>query len=117
MYENNESPSQGLKQLSQTSKHTVEEDFLTLTPRTTIQGLKDCKEVRMTSKFLHEIFLFVIPVFISLFYIQRLALIYCLEPLSISWVRMTGGIRLVFATNLFIQIQRCSFARTVTSML
>ncbi|QCD78870.1 Replication factor A [Vigna unguiculata] len=45
MYENNESPSQGLKQLSQTSKHTVEEDFLTLTPRTTIQGLKDCKEV------------------------------------------------------------------------
>ncbi|QCE00615.1 Replication factor A [Vigna unguiculata] len=43
--ENNESPSQGLTQLSQTSKHTVEEDFLTLTPRTTIQGLKDCKEV------------------------------------------------------------------------
>ncbi|XP_027913359.1 uncharacterized protein LOC114173274 [Vigna unguiculata] len=45
MIENNESPSQGLTQLSQTSKHTVEEDFLTLTPRTTIQGLKDCKEV------------------------------------------------------------------------
>jgi len=47
MFENNESPSQGLTQLSQSSKHTVEEDFLTLTPRTTIQGLKDCKEVRM----------------------------------------------------------------------
>ncbi|QCD95798.1 Replication factor A [Vigna unguiculata] len=45
MFENNESPSQGLTQLSQTSKNTVEEDFLTLTPRTTIQGLKDCKEV------------------------------------------------------------------------
>ncbi|QCD96690.1 hypothetical protein DEO72_LG6g1398 [Vigna unguiculata] len=44
MFENNESPSQGLTQLSQSSKHTVEEDFLTLTPRTTIQGLKDCKE-------------------------------------------------------------------------
>ncbi|XP_027906001.1 replication factor A protein 1-like, partial [Vigna unguiculata] len=45
MIENNESPSQGLTQLSQTSKNTVEEDFLTVTPRTTIQGLKDCKEV------------------------------------------------------------------------
>ncbi|XP_027905828.1 uncharacterized protein LOC114165385 [Vigna unguiculata] len=45
MFENNESPSQGLMQLSQSSKNTVEEDFLTLTPRTTIQGLKDCKEV------------------------------------------------------------------------
>ncbi|QCD82775.1 Replication factor A [Vigna unguiculata] len=28
----------------ESSKNTVEEDFLTLTPRTTIQGLKDCKE-------------------------------------------------------------------------
>ncbi|QCD78217.1 Nucleic acid-binding [Vigna unguiculata] len=45
MFENNESPSQGLTQLSQTSKNIVEENFLTLTPRTTIQGLKDCKEV------------------------------------------------------------------------
>ncbi|QCD94010.1 Replication factor A [Vigna unguiculata] len=45
MFENNESPSQGLTQLSQSSKNTMEEDFLTLTPRTTIQGLKDCKEV------------------------------------------------------------------------
>ncbi|XP_027941291.1 uncharacterized protein LOC114195095 [Vigna unguiculata] len=45
MFENNESPSQGLTQLSQTSKNTVEEDFLILTPRTNIQGLKDCKEV------------------------------------------------------------------------
>ncbi|QCD86651.1 Replication factor A [Vigna unguiculata] len=44
MFENNEYPSQGLTQLSQSSKNTVEEDFLTLTPRTTIQGLKDCKE-------------------------------------------------------------------------
>ena len=47
MFENNESPSQGLTQFSQTSKNTVEEDFLTLTPRITIQGLKDCKEVRI----------------------------------------------------------------------
>ena len=70
MFENNESPFQGLTQLSQTSKHTVEEEFLTLTPRTTIQGLKDCKEVRVTSKLLHEILLFTIPVFINLFILK-----------------------------------------------
>jgi len=117
MIENNESPSQGLTQLSQTSKNTVEEDFLTVTPRTTIQGLKDCKEVRMTSKLFHVSLLLSIPFYINLLYIQRLQLSYCLEPLTISWMRMTGGIRLVFATKLFIQIQRCSFARSVTSML
>jgi len=47
MCENTESPSQGLTQLSQSSKHTVEDNFLTLTPRTNIQGLKDCKEVKI----------------------------------------------------------------------
>jgi len=60
MFENNESPSQGLTQLSQTSKNTVEEDFLTLTPRTNIQGLKDCKEVRIYFCIIVQFFLFTI---------------------------------------------------------
>jgi len=60
MFENNESPSQGLTQLSQSSKNTMEEDFLTLTPRTTIQGLKDCKEVRIIFLFFYQILLFTI---------------------------------------------------------
>jgi len=60
MFENNESPSQGLMQLSQSSKNTVEEDFLTLTPRTTIQGLKDCKEVRIDFFIFLQILLFTI---------------------------------------------------------
>jgi len=51
MYENIDSPSQGLTQLSQSSKHTVEDDFLMLTPRTNIQGLKDCKEVNIYQHF------------------------------------------------------------------
>jgi len=45
MSENIESPSQGLTQLSQSSKHNVEDEFLSLTPRNDIQGLKDCKQV------------------------------------------------------------------------
>jgi len=60
MFENNESPSQGLTQLSQTSKNIVEEDFLTLTPRTTIQGLKDCKEVRIDFFIIVQFLLFTI---------------------------------------------------------
>ena len=51
MCENTESSSQGLSQLSQSSKHSVEDDFLRLTPRTNIQGLKDCKYVRIYQQF------------------------------------------------------------------
>jgi len=43
MSENTESPSQGLTQLSQSSKYSVEDEFLSPTPRNDIQGLKDCK--------------------------------------------------------------------------
>jgi len=117
MFENNESPSQGLTQLSQSSKNTVEEDFLTLTPRATIQGLKDCKEVRIFFFYFLSNFVVHNNLFINLFYIERSPLTYCLEQLSIFWVTMTGGILLVCATKLFIQIPRCSFVRSVTNML
>ena len=117
MFENNESPSQGLTQLSQTSKNIVEEDFLTLTPRTTIQGLKDCKEVRIFFFYYCAIFVIHNNLFINVFYIERSPLTYCLKQLSISWLTMTGGILLVCATKLFIQIPRCSFVRSVTNML
>lgn len=40
-----ESPSQGLSHLSEASKMSIEEEFLEATPRTTVQGLKVCKEV------------------------------------------------------------------------
>ncbi|ESW08073.1 hypothetical protein PHAVU_009G015800 [Phaseolus vulgaris] len=39
-----DSPFQGLKQLSESSKHSLEDEFLQLTPRNTIESLKDCKE-------------------------------------------------------------------------
>jgi len=45
MSENTESPSQGLTQLSQSSKHSLKDEFLSLTLRNDIQGLKDCKQV------------------------------------------------------------------------
>ncbi|QCD86684.1 hypothetical protein DEO72_LG3g1209 [Vigna unguiculata] len=45
MFENTESPSQGLTQLSQSSKHSLKDEFLSLTLRNDIQGLKDCKQV------------------------------------------------------------------------
>jgi len=51
MCENTESPSQGLTQFSQSSKHTVDDDFLIFISRTNIQGLKDCKEVRIYQHF------------------------------------------------------------------
>ena len=79
MFENNESPSQGLTQLSQSSKNTVEEDFLTLTPRATIQGLKDCKEVRIFFFYFLSNFVVHNNLFINLFYIERSPLTYCLE--------------------------------------
>lgn len=45
MCSSSDSPSQGLIQLSKSSKHSLEDVFLQLTPRNMIQGLKDCKEV------------------------------------------------------------------------
>jgi len=45
MFENTESPSQGLTHLSQSSKHSLEDEFLSLTPTNDIQGFKDCKQV------------------------------------------------------------------------
>jgi len=38
-------PSQGITKLSQSFKHSVEDEFLSLTPRNDIQGLKDCKHI------------------------------------------------------------------------
>jgi len=45
MSSSSESPSQRLCQLSEASEHNLEDEFLQLTPRNTIEGLKDCKEV------------------------------------------------------------------------
>jgi len=45
MFSSSESPSQGLSQLSEASKHSLEDEFLQLTPKNTIGGLKDCREV------------------------------------------------------------------------
>jgi len=40
------SPSQGLSRLFDfTSKHNIQDEFLKISPRTTIQSLKDYKEV------------------------------------------------------------------------
>ncbi|XP_068486959.1 replication protein A 70 kDa DNA-binding subunit D-like [Phaseolus vulgaris] len=44
MCSSSESPSQGLNQLSEASKHSLEDEFLHLTPRNTIEGLKECRE-------------------------------------------------------------------------
>jgi len=40
----------------------------------------------------------------------------CMEPLNILSPRKIDSILLVFVTRLFIQILRCSFARSVISM-
>ncbi|ESW18140.1 hypothetical protein PHAVU_006G016100 [Phaseolus vulgaris] len=45
MSSSSESPSQRLCQLSEASEHNLEDEFLQLTPRNTIERLKDCKEV------------------------------------------------------------------------
>ncbi|XP_068503761.1 uncharacterized protein [Phaseolus vulgaris] len=37
-------PTQGLSQLCDSGKHNVDDEFIHLIPRNTIQGLKDCKE-------------------------------------------------------------------------
>jgi len=45
MSSSSELPSQGLSQLFEASKHSLEVEFLQLTPRNTIGGLKDYIEV------------------------------------------------------------------------
>ncbi|XP_068503932.1 replication protein A 70 kDa DNA-binding subunit B-like [Phaseolus vulgaris] len=45
MLESMDSPSQGLSQLCESSKQTPEDEFLQTSTRTTIAGLKDCREV------------------------------------------------------------------------
>ena len=45
MCQSSESPSQGLSQLCESSKHTPEDEFLLNTARVTIERLKDCKQV------------------------------------------------------------------------
>jgi len=45
MIESTNSPTQGLNQLCDSGKQNVEDEFLSLINRNTIQGLKDCKEV------------------------------------------------------------------------
>ncbi|XP_068487169.1 uncharacterized protein [Phaseolus vulgaris] len=45
MLESMDSPSQGLSQLCESSKQTPEDEFLQTSTRTTITGLKDCREV------------------------------------------------------------------------
>jgi len=44
MIETTNSPIQGLSQLFDSGKQNVEDEFIHLIPRNTIQGLKDCKE-------------------------------------------------------------------------
>jgi len=43
MWDSTESPSQPLTQLGQSSKVSLEEDFIKLHPRCSIEGLKDFK--------------------------------------------------------------------------
>jgi len=45
MWDSTESPSQPLTQLCQASKVSLEEDFIKLHPRCSIEGLKDFKQV------------------------------------------------------------------------
>jgi len=45
--ENTDSPTQGLSQLCDSGKQNVNDEFIHLIPRNTIQGLKDCKEVSL----------------------------------------------------------------------
>jgi len=43
--ESTNSPTQGLSQMCDFGKQNVEDEFLSLIHRNTIQGLKDCKEI------------------------------------------------------------------------
>ncbi|QCE13440.1 replication factor A1 [Vigna unguiculata] len=47
MWDNTESPSQALTQLSASSKVSLEDDFIKLHPRSSIEGLKDFKQVQI----------------------------------------------------------------------
>ncbi|XP_027903772.1 uncharacterized protein LOC114163676 [Vigna unguiculata] len=49
MWDNTESPSQALTQLSASSKVSLEDDFIKLHPRSSIEGLKDFKQVKYLS--------------------------------------------------------------------
>lgn len=52
-----ESPGQGLSQITETTKISMEEEFLELTPSNIIKGLKNCKQVYFVS--LIYIYLFI----------------------------------------------------------
>jgi len=53
MWDNTESPSQPLTKLGQSSKVSLEEDFIKLHPRCSIEGLKDFKQVEFFSSLFH----------------------------------------------------------------
>ena len=52
MWDNTESPSQALTQLCASSKVSLEDDFIKLHPRCSIEGLKDFKQVEFFSSIL-----------------------------------------------------------------
>ncbi|AES65761.1 replication protein A 70 kDa DNA-binding subunit B [Medicago truncatula] len=51
MVENDDSPSPGISKITEASKVSVEEDFLNLSPMTTVEGLKDCAEEKCFAVF------------------------------------------------------------------
>ena len=53
MLDSTESPSQPLTQLGQSSKVSLEEDFIKLHPRCSIEGLKDFEQVKLFSSLFH----------------------------------------------------------------
>jgi len=53
MWDSTESPSQPLTQLSASSKVSLEDDFIKLHPRSSIEGLKDFKQVQIFVSMLH----------------------------------------------------------------
>jgi len=53
MWDSTESPSQPLTQLCPSSKVSLEDDFIKLHPRSSIEGLKDFKQVQIFVSMLH----------------------------------------------------------------
>ena len=53
MGDSTESPSQALTQFSASSKVSLEDDFIKLHPRSSIEGLKDFKQVQIFVFMLH----------------------------------------------------------------
>jgi len=53
MWDSTESPSQALTQLCASSKVSLEDDFIKLHPRSSIEGLKDFKQVQIFVSMLH----------------------------------------------------------------